>query len=139
MELALSLEKLVSEKLLNLHNVRQSLLDLSFYCMCIVSLVSFMLTLTDIVSSWQVASKTGDVQLADFVESEFLVEQVCKNLVLWLTNNTYIQSKIIHNYVLCIAFGETKLNRPKLCSYVFLFLYRWKPLKKSQSMLLSLG
>ncbi|KAK2431018.1 Ferritin-4, chloroplastic [Trifolium repens] len=43
MELALSLEKLTNEKLLNLHNV---------------------------------ASKTGDVQLADFVESEFLGEQV---------------------------------------------------------------
>ncbi|KAK7276422.1 hypothetical protein RIF29_17561 [Crotalaria pallida] len=43
MELALSLEKLTNEKLLNLH--------------------------------W-VASKTGDVHLADFVESEFLGEQV---------------------------------------------------------------
>ncbi|KAG2285098.1 hypothetical protein Bca52824_044702 [Brassica carinata] len=43
MELALSLEKLVNEKLLNLHNV---------------------------------ASKNGDVHLADFIESEFLTEQV---------------------------------------------------------------
>ncbi|CAK8538346.1 unnamed protein product [Lathyrus sativus] len=43
MELALSLEKLTNEKLLNLHSV---------------------------------ASKNGDVQLADFVESEFLGEQV---------------------------------------------------------------
>ncbi|KAJ0259469.1 Ferritin-4 [Hirschfeldia incana] len=43
MELALSLEKLVNEKLLNLHSV---------------------------------ASKNGDVHLADFIESEFLTEQV---------------------------------------------------------------
>ncbi|KAL5720656.1 bacterial non-heme ferritin [Ranunculus cassubicifolius] len=43
MELALSLEKLTNEKLLNLHNV---------------------------------ADKNNDVQLADFVESEFLTEQV---------------------------------------------------------------
>ncbi|KAL0724834.1 hypothetical protein Bca4012_039433 [Brassica carinata] len=43
MELALSLEKLVNEKLLNLHSV---------------------------------ASKNDDVQLADFIESEFLNEQV---------------------------------------------------------------
>ncbi|CAL5190180.1 unnamed protein product [Lathyrus oleraceus] len=43
MELALSLEKLTNEKLLNLHSV---------------------------------ASKNGDVQLADFVESQFLGEQV---------------------------------------------------------------
>ncbi|CAI8586342.1 unnamed protein product [Vicia faba] len=43
MELALSLEKLTNEKLLNLHSV---------------------------------ASKNGDVNLADFVESEFLGEQV---------------------------------------------------------------
>ncbi|KAL2317094.1 hypothetical protein Fmac_030970 [Flemingia macrophylla] len=43
MELALSLEKLTNEKLLNLHRV---------------------------------ANKNGDVQLADFVESEFLGEQV---------------------------------------------------------------
>ncbi|KAG7574345.1 Ferritin-like diiron domain [Arabidopsis suecica] len=43
MELALSLEKLVNEKLLNLHSV---------------------------------ASKNNDVHLADFIESEFLTEQV---------------------------------------------------------------
>ncbi|KAF3570073.1 hypothetical protein F2Q69_00061939 [Brassica cretica] len=43
MELALSLEKLVNEKLLNVHSV---------------------------------ASKNDDVQLADFIESEFLNEQV---------------------------------------------------------------
>ena len=43
MELALSLEKLTNEKLLNLH---------------------------------QVADENNDVQLADFVESEFLGEQV---------------------------------------------------------------
>ncbi|KAG4995422.1 hypothetical protein JHK86_032249 [Glycine max] len=43
MELALSLEKLTNEKLLNLHSV---------------------------------ASKNNDVQLADFIESEFLGEQV---------------------------------------------------------------
>ncbi|KAG2391175.1 hypothetical protein LR48_Vigan07g057400 [Vigna angularis] len=43
MELALSLEKLTNEKLLQLHSV---------------------------------ATKNGDVQLSDFVESEFLVEQV---------------------------------------------------------------
>ncbi|RDX83994.1 Ferritin-2, chloroplastic [Mucuna pruriens] len=46
MELALSLEKLTNEKLLNLHGVRQ------------------------------VATKNGDVQLADFVETEYLGEQV---------------------------------------------------------------
>ncbi|KAK7259578.1 hypothetical protein RIF29_25187 [Crotalaria pallida] len=45
MELALSLEKLTNEKLLNLHSVRQ------------------------------VASKNGDVQLADFLDSKFLGEQ----------------------------------------------------------------
>ncbi|GFY82078.1 ferritin 3 [Actinidia rufa] len=55
MELALSLEKLTNEKLLNLHNVR--------HFFSLVSLVP-------------VATRNNDVQLADFVENQFLNEQV---------------------------------------------------------------
>ncbi|KAL0805566.1 hypothetical protein Bca101_098057 [Brassica carinata] len=56
MELALSLEKLVNEKLLNVHSVRPLLLETQFL--------------------FVVASKNDDVQLADFIESVFLNEQV---------------------------------------------------------------
>ncbi|GJZ72955.1 ferritin-2, chloroplastic [Tanacetum coccineum] len=52
MELALSLEKLTNEKLLNLHEARDT-----YCCLCLV------------------ASRNNDLQLADFVESEFLVER----------------------------------------------------------------
>lgn len=97
MELALSLEKLTNEKLLNLHSVRQVcwVLVLIFgftACLCFVSW-SVHLDIV-ILLKWkffffhliyifqQVASKNGDVQLADFVESEFLGEQVCMKSVL---------------------------------------------------------
>ncbi|KAH7867278.1 hypothetical protein Vadar_031241 [Vaccinium darrowii] len=58
MELALSLEKLVNEKLLNLHSVRYPLPSMSGFL------------------DLNVADRNNDPQMTDFVESEFLSEQV---------------------------------------------------------------
>lgn len=94
MELALSLEKLTNEKLLNLHSVSQFcwiLVLVLLHVFCYIGLVrvdndiiemkwKLLFNLMYIV--WQVATKNGDVQLVDFVESEFLGEQVYTNLVL---------------------------------------------------------
>lgn len=75
MELALSLEKLVNEKLLNLHNVKTtSLIFINLKILFDWDLV--------MICVQQVASKNGDVHLADFIESEFLTEQVKRFSVL---------------------------------------------------------
>jgi len=49
----------------------------------------------------QVASKTGDVNLADFVESEFLGEQVCMKPLLQPTIFPlfFLVQGIVHNCV----------------------------------------
>ncbi|KAJ6891921.1 hypothetical protein NC651_025198 [Populus alba x Populus x berolinensis] len=62
MELALSLEKLTNEKLLNLQSV---------FLVLFAKYVEIELSFVQ-----QVAEKNKDVQLTDFVESEFLAEQV---------------------------------------------------------------
>jgi hypothetical protein len=77
----------------------------------------------------QVASKTGDVQLADFVESEFLGEQVCMKSLLQLTIFLCLVQEIVHN---CVTHEIQILP----FNYYFSF-HRWKPSKKSPSMLLS--
>ena len=83
MELALSLEKLTNEKLLNLHRVRQDcFIYLIYIGPAIVAMeLQFCSSKSDVLTAFhtfasQVASKSNDVQLADFVETEFLGEQV---------------------------------------------------------------
>ncbi|KAK6929510.1 Ferritin/DPS protein domain [Dillenia turbinata] len=80
MELALSLEKLTNEKLLNLHNVKTFSLHLiSFSNLSFNSkrmILYGLLLIGNISRAQQIACKNNDAQLADFVESEFLTEQV---------------------------------------------------------------
>ncbi|CAL5363921.1 unnamed protein product [Camellia sinensis] len=66
MELALSLEKLTNEKLLNLH---------AFYMTNGENVPGSCITFCD-SKDRKVASQNNDAQLTDFVESEFLTEQV---------------------------------------------------------------
>ena len=82
MELALSLEKLTNEKLLHLQSV--SYFTSGCYHCCTLTLLSLIndkiiftaMPLFNVFSSKQVACKCNDPQMADFVESEFLGEQV---------------------------------------------------------------
>ena len=83
MELALSLEKLTNEKLLKLHSVMHLSFVLSL--LCLTCALHFILSLRQSKCNFliraldfdqQVADKNNDVQLADFVENQFLSEQV---------------------------------------------------------------
>lgn len=66
----------------------------------------------------QVASKTGDVNLADFVESEFLGEQVCMKSMLQFT--IYISLRD------CTQLCVTHEIQSQLLNY-FCSFRRWKP------------
>nr|GMC84118.1 ferritin-3, chloroplastic-like [Ipomoea batatas] len=80
MELALSLEKLVNEKLLNLHAVREILCLLTALSMCHCGLVPFVqdvgFLIFMLLDESQVADKHNNVEMQDFIEREFLEEQV---------------------------------------------------------------
>lgn len=70
------------------------------------------------------ASKNDDVQLADFVESVFLSEQVSKR-----QTRSMLVAKIWGSG--SVKMGSNELKITSFC--------RWKQLRKSQNMLLNLG
>ena len=75
MELALSLEKLTTEKLVNLRNVRRMSVLAGLVALC-VSRGTVIYCFLNFLFCDQAAERCNDVQMVDFVESNFLGEQV---------------------------------------------------------------
>lgn len=90
MELSLSLEKLVNEKLLKVHGVS---IFRHFYA------VKLRLLFADdgFLDSKQVADESNDPQMADFIESEFLGEQVRIQLDEFCYTNLIVLKRCIRN------------------------------------------
>lgn len=80
MELALSLEKLTNERLLALHSVKTSSFS-SYQIKC--PNVILCLCLHFRLDEQQVADRNNDPEMQDFIEREFLAEQV--NWIILLT------------------------------------------------------
>lgn len=75
MELALCLEKLTNEKLLNLHSVSDADLWWLFHYLAVTTSLGYQIFIVSKIFA-QVADRCNDAQLTDFIESEFLEEQV---------------------------------------------------------------
>lgn len=118
MELALSLEKLTNQKLLSLHGVIIILLKLPVPTLSIL-VCSFPSEMKSVIGWFspvysQVAEQNKDPQLADFIESEFLYEQV--NQRSCLLSRTYFL--IIRRTIASARWFQTFLHSQRFdCCY----------------------
>ena len=137
MELALSLEKLTNEKLLNLHNVRHVYW---VFVSCLMVIFSFILALKLIKLNFHYFNLMYVCSTGCLKDWWCAVGRLCGKWVFGWTGMheiTFLQltiflcfvQEIVHN---CVTHEIQILP----FNYYFSF-HRWKPSKKSQSMLLS--